>query len=351
MKTNRITSKAISVIMVFLMIFCSFNVIAAEREVVASGSFSNITWTLYSDGELDISGSGEISQAPWRSHLSSIESVNISQGITSINSSSFSGCENLKTVVLPDGMEEIGSWVFHKCSSLKEIVIPETVIRIGSYAFYQCAALENISIPDGVKTLDTGCFKSCGKLTRVDVSDTVTVIGEEAFSYCENLTNITFGDNVEAIGQKAFYNCSNMESIIIPPNVKSIGNDVFHNCKKLTIYGFSGSYAETYANTNGIAFYASIPYDFILPDSVTMIADEAFAGCSASSVKLSENVSSIGNRAFADCVSLIRIEIPVSVTHISGTAFENTPNITILCSEGSTAYDYACANGIPYIAQ
>ncbi len=55
---------------------------------------------------------------------------------------------------------------------------------------------------------------------------------------------------------------------------------------------------------------------------VTEIGDNAFMGCSIQSIVISENVQSIGDRAFYACGDLEDVFIPKSVTHIGERAFE-----------------------------
>lgn len=55
---------------------------------------------------------------------------------------------------------------------------------------------------------------------------------------------------------------------------------------------------------------------------VTEIGDNAFMGCSIQSIVISENVQSIGERAFSACGDLTDVFIPRSVTHIGKEAFK-----------------------------
>ena len=85
----------------------------------------------------------------------------------------------------------------------------------------------------------------------------VTSIGNYAFEYCSSLTSVTIPDSVTSIGNFVFYGCSSLTTVTIPDSVTSIGYGAFYKCStKLTIKGKAGSYAETYAQDDGIPFKA-----------------------------------------------------------------------------------------------
>ena len=88
---------------------------------------------------------------------------------------------------------------------------------------------------------------------------------------------------------------------------------------------------------------------YVLPDSLVQIEEEAFSGSPVEIVRLSDHCQSIGARAFANCASLARIEIPESVTSIAGDAFDGCSQLTIVCVQGSAGHIYAAAHAIPYV--
>ena len=73
----------------------------------------------------------------------------------------------------------------------------------------------------------------------------------------------------------------------------------------------------------------SLVGDFIIPDSVTSISDNAFYQCTGlTSVIIPEGVTTIGSDAFRGCTGLTYVVIPNSVTSISNSAFRGCTGLT-----------------------
>ena len=83
------------------------------------------------------------------------------------------------------------------------------------------------------------------------------------------------GKRVTSIGDYAFYNCKSLTSITIPDSVTSIGDRAFYDCTNLTIFGKTGSYAETYAKDNSIPFQA---VSFPVTNKSSLSADSVILG-------------------------------------------------------------------------
>lgn len=82
-----------------------------------------------------------------------------------------------------------------------------------------------------------------------------------------------------------------------------------------------------------------------LPSSLKEIGEEAFCGnASIEWVVIPEGTVSIGSRAFADCPSLWRVDIPASVSFIAEDAFEGSSLISLSTVKGSYASEFASAN-------
>ena len=222
----------------------------------------NLTWKLYADGTLNISGAGAMKDydydnnpSPASQKKDSVKKVVIEDGVTSIGNAAFSGCSSLTNITIPDGVTSIGYYAFYKCTGLISITIPGSVTSIGNSAFYGCWDLTSITIPNSVTSIGDAAFSYCSSLTDITIPDSVTSIGKRAFSYCSSLTDIVIPSSVTSIGEAAFENCSNLTSITIPDSVTSIGYNAFENCSSLT--------------------------SITIPDGVTSIGDSTFKGCSS----------------------------------------------------------------------
>ena len=212
-------------------------------------------------------------------NCTSLTSITIPDSVTSIGMSAFDSCESLTDITIPGSVKSIGYSPFYDTPWLKEkqksnplvitngilidgstcegdVTIPDSVTSIGNYAFDSCKGLTSVTIPDSVTSIGDRVFFSCKSLTSVTIPDSVTSIGFAAFSSCNSLTSITIPDSVTSIGNHAFDSCKGLTSVTIPDSVTSIGNLAFNNCTGLTIKGYSGSYAETYANETQIPFEA-----------------------------------------------------------------------------------------------
>ena len=86
-----------------------------------------------------------------------------------------------------------------------------------------------------------------------------------------------------------------------------------------------------------------------LPAALVAIEEEAFAGIDARRVEITENVISIGPRAFADCKNLTELVIPATVQRIADDALEGSTNVTIYGEADSEAQRFADANSIPFV--
>ena len=160
----------------------------------------------------------------------------------------------------------IGKSVFYYHSSIESIIINSGVTSIGSHAFESCKGLKSVTIPNSVTSISGYAFEECEKLTNVTIPNSVTSINSCTFYGCTGLTSVTMPNSVKSIGKEAFRNCTGLTSVTIPNSVKSIYESAFYNCTGLKDVYYSGSKSEwnwisIYSNnsslTNAIIHYES----------------------------------------------------------------------------------------------
>lgn len=103
----------------------------------------NLTWD-FANGVLTISGTGAMtnysssssSRAPWYDYRSSIKSVVIEEGVTSIGNYAFNACSGLTSVTIPNSVTSIGRSAFYGCTNLKTVYNNSNLnITLGSTAY------------------------------------------------------------------------------------------------------------------------------------------------------------------------------------------------------------------------
>ena len=207
----------------------------------------------------------------------SLTTINIPNTVKAISNSTFQDCTSLTEMHLSSILKEIPASTFSGCKKLTTINFPSTLTTIGNSAFSGCESLPEAILPSGVEKIESNAFKNCKALKKAAVPDTVSSIGSSAFYGCEALTDITLGSKLKKIESQTFYGCIVLPSIVIPYNVTTIGDSAFVNCtkltqitvprnttsiasnafsypKKMTMYGPSDCYAETYASGKGIKY-------------------------------------------------------------------------------------------------
>ena len=209
---------------------------------------------------------------------------------------------------------------------LKNYTIRQGTRCICDSAFSWCKSLQSVTIPDSVTSIGDSAFLGCKSLHSVTIPESVTIIKENPFPACptrvinhSNHFTIFEGNLYTSDKRKLISYLLKGENFIIPDSVTSIGDNAFSGCKFLQ----SVTIPDSVTSIGDWAFYGCSSLQSVtIPDSVTSIGDRAFGSCeSLQSVTIPDSVTSIGNFAFAGCSSLQSVTIPDSVTNIGNCVF------------------------------
>ena len=179
--------------------------------------------------------------------------VNLNSKLKKIAEGMFEG-SGINEIIIPESTVSISMNAFADCANLKMINLPGSLTSIAANSFRNCDSLEELIIPDSVSEIGNYAFAESEKLNKVKISSKLTEISSYLFYECPNLTEISLPYGVIKVDNYAFGNCTKLTSIKIPRTTTSISNTAFSYPERLTIFGVSGTFAETYANENNIKF-------------------------------------------------------------------------------------------------
>ncbi len=153
----------------------------------------------------------------------------------------------------------------------KDIVIPEKIFGLDVIGFIEeffytyamdSAEVNSVTVPGVIKSIPENYFAVLTGLTKITLESGVEEIGGSAFANCNKLAEINLPDSIRTIGEKAFYNCG-AKSVTLGKNIETIGDYALGYEETdagvapidgFTIYGYSGTAAEAYAEANGFNF-------------------------------------------------------------------------------------------------
>ena len=210
------------------------------------GDGKNLTWEIYSDGSLMISGTGEMRQyfgdAPWRNYGNTVHSVIIGDGVTTLASGSlsFQNSDAMSYLQLPDSLIRIEEGSLGDSNNLDNIFIPKNVSEIEGAALIGENLVITIDpdnpyymIKDGaVLTKDGKTFVQAPGPRYFHPEGTHFIRNQE--EYKQYMSNAyTIPSSVTTIGKNAFYSLYakniGFSSITIPESVKRIEAGAFAN--------------------------------------------------------------------------------------------------------------------------
>lgn len=295
-----------------------------------------------------------------------ITSLELPSSVVSILSSAFSNCGFITSITFPDALMIIAEAAFFNCVSLAKVTFGNGLKEIGRYAFNYCP-LQTISVPSSVVSIDSNAFNSCDQLSSIEVDamnqsyesidgvvftrggetlliypyanrdvtynipDGVESIASEAFQGSWELTKVVLPASLQAIGKAAFM-YSGITVISIPNSVSLIADDAFTYCHELERIDVDDDNPH-YLDLDGVLYNSAgtelihypakkVDISYSVPANVHTIKEEAFAGQSfLSSLTFPNSLKVIENSAFSGCLQLASIEVSRNVSYIGNSAF------------------------------
>ena len=348
--------------------------ILVEQEIIpATGNTTSgscgvaLTWSLNSNGELTISGIGEMynyteeETAPWYSSRELITTICLAEGVSSIGNFSFSNCTNLDSVNIPKTVVLIGTNSFFGCESFATInyagsrtLKKEIDIRdeSDSFANVEWSYGETLVLDEGecgngvIYTLtDDGILLIQKESADGTGEMTDYTLGRSPwYSNRNSITSIVIEDGVTTIGTYAFSNCKNAQSVTIPRTLSVIHERAFYSCNSMTeaIFGNTELAWEQVDNQDGtgiledcswtygdhIIIQSTWSYTFyddglleVSYPSQGILSNIPFEKGDIYKIEIEEGTGSIGKQAFSDCANLRYVTIPDSVSSFGDYAF------------------------------
>lgn len=195
---------------------------------------------------------------------------------TNITDYAYYGDTDLTSYTVPSNITRIGEFAFAR-TGLESIHIPNGVTQIGYAAFYHCDNLKEISIPKSVTWIEPSAFAYTGWLNSWSANtkaDDFLIVGDGILlAYKGNSKYVEIPKGVETIAPACFLGHSEIEGVAIPDSVTIIGEEAFMDCTSLQ-------------NINGA-------------DNVKKIQDRAFKNTNLKELTISEHVEKIGIGAFS----------------------------------------------------
>ena len=270
-----------------------------------------------------------------------------------------SGGETVTSITLPAQLESIEDYAFSGASALAAVVWPETLRSIGTEAFAE-TGLTALALPNGVESIGDRAFAECPSLASVTLPKNLASLGEAAFTECGALSSVDFSrlTRLETISKEAFHYCA-LEQVSLPPCVKTVGEAAF-----AFQIDREGEFPLARVDLGSVevlereAFHwnCALAGTLTLPDTLTTLGVDCFAGASITAVKwpdnpafttitgfrqcekltdtilssLPDSVDTLGEEAFAGCTGLTEVTIPAHIRVLQYHAFYECENITSL---------------------
>ena len=227
-------------------------------------------------------------------------------------------------------------------TNLTEVDLSKALIdEIPNEAFSSRWAIDKVILPPTLKKIGYYAFQGTA-LTSANIPDNVETIEGYAFSRAGQLQEVHLPDSLTSLGEGAFEYCRSLRSVKIPAKIKTIPEHVLRYCNSLQ----SVELHDNITSIGNNAFAGSDLREITLPKSTLRVSDNAFnENTHLSKVILNEGLIDIGSQAFYN-TAIDTLNCPSTLRNIYNSAFAGCSNLRqINLNEGLTRIEvYALAN-------
>ena len=208
------------------------------------------------------------------------------------------------------------------------LIVPDTlggkpVTEIGHLGLVKCPA-EHIKLPDTVRSIGVYAFQYCGNLKKLEYNTEKDVFfGANAFEYCCALETMTFNDNITKIPDAIFKNCNNL-SRVVAPGATEIGTDAFFDCFSLESVKLSDELHTI--GKNGFYYCEKLKTIGVSGEKITSLGEGAFERTLIETFVFSDELTEIPQRCFKETL-LTSVVIPENIEVIGDNAFSGCTNL------------------------
>ena len=153
---------------------------------------------------------------------STIDGINLPEGLETIGNNAFMYCENLRTLEIPDTVTTVGEAAFTDCENLRYVKLSENQRLMRNELFSGCSQLQTVLLGSEIKNVSNYAFSDCKNLRSIYLPETVKKIGEGAFHGCSSLKELRIPDSVHILDMNVFEDCYEMNNLILGPNISHV---------------------------------------------------------------------------------------------------------------------------------
>lgn len=189
----------------------------------------NVRWKLEGD-TLRVYGEGAIydydnKNAPWNNiPRSSIKTIQIENGITTVGADAFVYCSDVTNIILPDTLRCIRFNAFKSFNESCQMELPDGLLVIEHHAI--ALGLTDLYIPGSVQFIDSAAFGYMPKLKNIRV--------DSDNDYYSDINGVLF--NKDATALIIYPNGKEEEDYTIPDSVKTVAYNAFDDSKVKYLY-------------------------------------------------------------------------------------------------------------------